>query len=350
MDITKERVSWKKGAACAALFLGLLSLTMFLIFKDQDPAQLMRSLQQASLPWLLVGAGCMVFFFCCEAWNIQRGLKIFGSPAPYRACLRYAITGFFFSSITPSASGGQPMQLYEMYRDGHSPAHGALALLTEFFSFQLAAVTIALTSFFLCRQEILSLNNGVCLLFLVGTALNLIVVLVLAAAVFSPKVLPTLWRWLMRLAQKLFPSRAAQWNQWGEAQITDLHHCAARYREERMTLIKCFCTSLAQVVVYHSIPYWISLSLGITGQAPWEMIGLQAVLFLSVSSLPLPGAVGLSEGGFLLFFRSVFPTAALSAGMILSRTVSFYLFLLFAGFSVAIHSVSSVKKHAYSTR
>ncbi len=350
MDITKERISWKKGAACAALFLGLVSLTIFLIFKDQDPVQLTGILRQASLPWLLVGAGCMVFFFCCEAWNIQRGLKIFSSPASYRACLRYAITGFFFSSVTPSASGGQPMQLYDMYLDGHPPAHGALALLTEFFSFQLAAVTVALTGFFFHQQEILSLSGSAGLLFLVGTALNLIVVLLLAAAVFSPKVLPALWGWIMRLAQKLFPNRAARWKKWGEAQIADLHHCAARYQEERQTLIKCFVTSLVQVVVYHSIPYWVSLALGITGQTPWEMIGLQAVVFLSVSSLPLPGAVGLSEGGFLLFFRSVFPTSALSAGMILSRTVSFYLFLLFAGFSVAIHSVSSVKRHAHSTR
>lgn len=350
MDITKERIPWKKGAACAALFLGLVSLTMFLIFKDQDPIQLINSLRQANLPWLLVGASCMVFFFCCEAWNIQRGLRIFRSPAPCRACLRYAITGFFFSSVTPSASGGQPMQLYDMYRDGHSPAHGALALLTEFFSFQLAAVTIALTGFFLYRQEIVSLSESVWLLFLVGTALNLIVVLLLAAAVFCPKVLPALWGWLMRLAQKLFPRRAAQWKQWGEEQITDLHHCATRYRAEHATLIKCFLTSLVQVIVYHSIPYWISLALGITGQTPWEMIGLQAVLFLSVSSLPLPGAVGLSEGGFLLFFRNVFPTAALSVGMVLSRTVSFYLFLLLAGLWTAMRALASLRGRAYSTR
>ena len=33
-------------------------------------------------------------------------------------------------------------------------------------------------------------------------------------------------------------------------------------------------------------------------------VGLQAVLFLSVSSLPLPGAVGLTEGGFLLLYQT----------------------------------------------
>ena len=235
------------------------------------------------------------------------------------------------------------MQLYDMYQDGHSPAHGTLALLTEFFSFQLAAVAIALISFSLYRNEILSLRHEVWLLFVVGTALNVVVVLLLAVAVFSPKILPSLWRWLMNLAQKLFPHRAEQWRCWGEVQLTELHQCAAHYRKERSTLLRCFCTSFAQVAVYHSIPYWIALSLGVTGQSLWEMIALQSVLFLSVSSLPLPGAVGLSEGGFLIFFRGVFPATTLSAGMMLSRVVSFYCFLLLAGVFVATRTVYSFR-------
>lgn len=343
MERTITRLSWKKGLFCTFLFTGLLALTAFLFLKDQDLGQLLRVLRQTHVPWLIVGGSCMVFFFCCEALNIQRGLRIFGSHAPYQSCLRYAITGFFFSSVTPSASGGQPMQLYDMYQDGHSPAHGTLALLTEFFSFQLAAVAIALISFSLYRNEILSLRHEVWLLFVVGTALNVVVVLLLAVAVFSPKILPSLWRWLMNLAQKLFPHRAEQWRCWGEVQLSELHQCAARYRKERSTLLKCFCTSFAQVAAYHSIPYWIALSLGVTGQSLWEMIALQSVLFLSVSSLPLPGAVGLSEGGFLIFFRGVFPATMLSAGMMLSRAVSFYCFLLLAGVFVATRTVYSFR-------
>ena len=199
MERTITRLSWKKGIFCVFLFAGLLALTAFLFLKDQDLGQLLRVLRQAHVPWLIVGGSCMVFFFCCEALNIQRGLRIFGSHAPYRSCLRYAITGFFFSSVTPSASGGQPMQLYDMCQDGHSPSHGTLALLTEFFSFQLAAVAIALISFSLYQNEILSLRREVWLLFVVGTALNVVVVLLLAVAVFSPKILPSLWRWLMNL-------------------------------------------------------------------------------------------------------------------------------------------------------
>ena len=151
----------------------------------------------------------MVVFFLCEAKNIQRGLSLFGSPAPYRSCLLYAVTGFFFSSVTPSASGGQPMQLYAMYRDGHSPAHGALALLLEFFSFQLAAVTLGVGGFLLHKSQLLAMPRGVLLCFLVGAVLNLVVVFLLAGAVISPRLLPALGRGLMVPASRFFPRRAS---------------------------------------------------------------------------------------------------------------------------------------------
>ena len=145
-----NKLHWKKGIACGGMFLALLGLTFYILLSDQDPGKLWTALGQAEWSWLAVGAACMMLFFCCEAKNIQTGLGLFGSPAPYASCLLYAITGFFFSSVTPSASGGQPMQLYAMYRDGHAPAPGALALLTDFFSFQVAAVCWASVVALLC--------------------------------------------------------------------------------------------------------------------------------------------------------------------------------------------------------
>ena len=59
---------------------------------------------------------------------------------------------------------------------------------------------------------------------------------------------------------------------------------------------KMFLTSLLQLTAYHSVPFWVYLAFGLNGQSAIAVVGLQAVLFLSVSSLPLPGAVGLTEG------------------------------------------------------
>ena len=52
---------------------------------------------------------------------------------------------------------------------------------------------------------------------------------------------------------------------------------------------------------------------------------------LSVSSLPLPGAVGVTEGGFSVLFQGLFPSALLGCAMILSRLASFYVPLVVSG-------------------
>lgn len=330
-----DKRRWKKCLLCGGFFLLLVGLTLWLVLKDQDLAQLQAALGQVCLPWLLAGIGAMGLYFLCEAANLQRGLALFGSAASYRSCLRYGVTGFFFSAVTPSASGGEPMQLYAMYRDGHAPAPGALALLTEFLSFQMAAVTLACLGFFLHQQQILSLAPGVRLCFLVGAGLNLAVAGVLATAVLSRSVLPALWRGLMVPARRLFPRKVPRWEQWWQDQWADLCRCRQGLRENRGQLGKLFLTSLLQLIAYHSVPFWIYLAFGLSGQTLWSVVGLQAVLFLSVSSLPLPGAVGITEGGFLLLYQTVFPAAILPGAMLLSRAVSFYLVLLCCGLGVA---------------
>ena len=241
-----HKFRWKKGLACGGLFLLLVGITLWLVLKDQNPAQLWTAVKQVRLPLLGVGLGCMAVYFCCEAKNIQTGLSLFGSPAPYRACLFYAVNGFFFSAVTPSASGGQPMQLYAMYRDGHAPAPGVLALLTDFFSFQMAAVTLAVLGCFLHWQQLISLERGVLLCFFVGTALNLVVVAILCIAVFSSRVLPALWKGIMVPARRLFPQRVPAWNQWWEQQWADLCQCRQCYPTKKKQQGKMFLTSLHQ--------------------------------------------------------------------------------------------------------
>ena len=164
-----------------------------------------------------------------------------------------------------------------------------------------------------------------------GAGLNLVVVLLLCTALLSPRLLPFLWGKLMIPAGKLFPRRAEGWAAWGRAQWADLRRCTHCYLTNKKKLSGMVAVSLLQLAACHSIPYWVYLAFGLENASLVGVIGMQAVLFLSVSSLPLPGAVGLSEGGFLLLYRSLFPPALISGAMILSRVLSFYLCLAVSG-------------------
>ena len=53
------------------------------------------------------------------------------------------------------------------------------------------------------------------------------------------------------------------------------------------------------MLVYYSVPYWIYRAFGLNTYNLWQVLTLQAVLFATVSGIPSPGSVGVSEGGFL---------------------------------------------------
>ena len=74
------------------------------------------------------------------------------------------------------------------------------------------------------------------------------------------------------------------------------------------------------------------------------MIGLQAILYATVSGIPLPGAVGVSESGFMNIFKQIFTIETISGAMLINRGVSFYLFVIISGLVVVFNMFKSKKE------
>ena len=109
-------------------------------------------------------------------------------------------------------------------------------------------------------------------------------------------------------------------------------------------MVKILFTTLVQVMIYYSIPYWIYCSFGFSEYNIAQIITLQSVLYATVSGIPSPGAVGVTEGGFMSLFKSVFPSNIISGAMLLNRGVSFYLFVLITGIFVTVISLKGKKE------
>lgn len=52
------------------------------------------------------------------------------------------VSRIFYSGITPSATGGQPMQLYEMKKDGNSVSSSTVVLMVTAVCYKLVLVCI----------------------------------------------------------------------------------------------------------------------------------------------------------------------------------------------------------------
>lgn len=86
------------------------------------------------------------------------------------------------------------------------------------------------------------------------------------------------------------------------------------------------------------MPFVVYRAFGLSGYSAADIICTQALVTLAVSSLPLPGAVGASEGGFVKAMTLFFGSALVTPAVLLSRGISFYSFLLIsAGVTLWVH-------------
>jgi len=121
------------------LFILLVLVVIFIVLKGADIESVWNAMKNADPKWLTAGLGLAAVFNIAEGINLRKVLVSFGYRVSFKEAMKYAYIGYFFSSVTPSATGGQPLQLYAMSKDKIHVAHGTMALLTELTSFQIAA-------------------------------------------------------------------------------------------------------------------------------------------------------------------------------------------------------------------
>ena len=131
-------------------FIGIIIMVVLMVFtisqvlKGESVDSIMRALRSVKPIYILVGIGMMLLYASFEGiniWLIVKGLK---QKTSIFKCIGYGFVGFYFSSITPSASGGQPAQVYFMKKDGISVTSSSLTLMLILFTHQLVVVIYAL--------------------------------------------------------------------------------------------------------------------------------------------------------------------------------------------------------------
>ena len=120
---------------------------------------------------------------------------------------------------------------------------------------------------------------------------------------------------------------------------------SAKYiRENRRIIFRQFITALIQQVVYYSVPFCVCKAFGIDGISIIKVIALQSIVYATVSGIPSPGAVGVSEGAFVSIFKTIFKAELINGAMLLNRGISFYLIVLICAIVVLYNTFKGKKE------
>lgn len=326
------------------LFIIVVAITFKLLFLNTDFKDIIKAVSQVNLNYLAVGAVAMVVMIICEAVNIKRSLLKFKVNTTFFQCIQFAFAGVFFSSVTPAASGGQPMQIYYMHKKKINVSNAILALLICLATYQFVAVVMAVVSLIFKFSFFKGNLGGLSALLYLGIVMNTILLILILAAIFSKKLIFQTVTFVVNILKHFNLEKAVAFEKKALVEIERYKKGASYVKKDKIFMVNTVLIAFLQIAALHSIPFWVYKAFGMTGASLIEFIGVQAALYITGAALPLPGAVGIGEGGFLVFFKALFPAQLLSSAMLLSRGISFYLMIIVSGIGVMLLHMNINKK------
>ncbi|MCH5266934.1 MAG: flippase-like domain-containing protein [Lachnospiraceae bacterium] len=346
--MVQSKKTYKKILLEGLFLIGILALTLYSVFHEENPVEIWGYLEQAQIGYLLFAVFLVIIFILCESVIIWYLMHTVGQKVVFIHCCLYSFVGFFFSAITPSASGGQPAQLYFMKKDKLPLAISTLILMVVTITYKAVLIVLGVAVLIFRPSAVMYYLQPVMAWCYLGIILNVICVWGMLALVFRPEL-------MYRLAQGVIdvPVRLFHWRS-GKKYLERLDRAMGKYsqaavyfRNHKRVVLNVFVITCFQRACLFLVTAVACRSLGITEGSIGMLVILQGMISVAVDMLPLPGGMGITEVLFLCIFTPLCGENLTLPVLILSRGISYYTQVGICGIMTAYAYISASVKGGY---
>ncbi len=335
--------SRKKNLIYVGILILLIAITFYFIFRSYDLAETLQVLHTADKRWIILAIIANLAFLCIGALNLKLVLRSIGKKVKLRKTLKYVLVETYFCAVTPSASGGQPMEMLEMKRDGIAFSSSTIALIVIAIAYKAMLLVFAAGMFALAQNGIIDSLGSMRWLFNLGVVLNLGAVAFMMMALFCGDFFRKIMLGIIQFIDSKHPLKKY------DSYVDRINYLMKNYREGAAYILKhrkMFYLVLVLTFIQRTcrfvVTYFIYRSFGLNEETLVTIVLMQAIVSVAADMMPIPGAVGISETCYLHIFRPVFGGSFLVPSMVLSRGISFYGVVVLSGLVVVILQLSSL--------
>ena len=344
--------SLRKNIVNVCVLAVLIGVTFFVIFNNKDGFSIhsvMDFVSDIHLPFLIGAFVCMVLNIGCKGVSIGVLCRALGYKRRLSNCYAYASADIYFSAITPSATGGQPASAFYMVKDDIPISHTTAILSVNLFMYTASLIVLAVITFALRPSLFLNLESWVvkaCVI--IGLLIQLLLLTVYLLIMISEKAVIKIATWLVNLLALLhIVKHKREYLSRINASVKRFKKSVLLLRHQKKALIASFLLNFAERIVYisigvlvfygamHNIPELAGTKVDVL-----DVYALEAYCWFGAYCVPLPGAVGASEAIFSSVFSMIISNhVLLSATMVTTRGINFYITMIFAGLVTLIHHI-----------
>lgn len=317
----RKKVLW----ACVTLALSAFAISALFYNGGFSFVEFLQDIKSASPLWLCAALLCAIAFIFFEGRALALILRALGYSVKKRRGFLYAAADIYFSSITPSATGGQPASAWFMSKDGIKGAQVAAALLLNLTMYTLALVGIGAFSIIVFPHVFIEFNTASKLMILFGilamSALAFFFILLLKKQSLVRKIGSA----VVFVLKKIHLENAAhKFNSKIDSAIEKYNECVAILAGRKRFLARIYLLNLLQRSSQILVTVFCFFAMRGDFSSGLKIFAIQTYVALGSNFLPVPGAAGVSE--FIMYFgyMTLMGEEEACALAILSRGISFY--------------------------
>ena len=328
----------KKKIFNIILLIVFTGIVLYFSLKDNFSATINQIITM-DLRYLFVAFFLLFIFWIFRSYPMYSFCKKINDNFKYKQSFQLTLRTQFFNAVTPFATGGQPYQIYYLKQCGINYAASTGIVLQNFIVYQIALVTLGLVALF-CNMIFGIFNNAPLLqkLIALGFIINTLVIVVMFLVAFDRKVNKKLISLGIIVLTKLHivKDKEKQLKKWDES-INSFHENAKILLKDKMNF---FCNILYNFIALcclYLIPFFVYVAMGnVTSLNPGVAIITSAYIMIIGSFVPIPGATGGLEYGFVQFYGNFFTGSILSATMLVWRFITYYFGLIVGAIALNI--------------
>lgn len=309
---------------CAIAFIVMI---IYLVFVDSID-NVVSALTKINKGALVICVLFMVGYWLCESATVHVMLKSMHPKMKFWDSWLTTIIGQYFNCITPSATGGQPMQAYYLVKFGVPLGSGLTALLSRFIVYQFVLTMYSIFTLLVGFNKFgddLS-QKGLMPFVLIGFIINTAVIVFLFSIALFKNATLKFSNWaISALARIHLMKNPLKWRVYITREINKFYNNFKYLKKNVPLILKAVLFTTLQLTLYLSISYVLYRGFGMNEASLLQIISYQAFVLMISSYIPLPGAMGGAELGYHGFFKDIFTEQYINTSMMLWRIMTFYL-------------------------
>lgn len=337
----------KKNQILRFVYIGFTIAIIFIVaLIDPDLPKIFTAIQQVNLTWVFVAASSIIAFWLVEGFIIKYLASFLHGKISFRKCMKIELIGQYYCVLTPGASGGQPMQIWYLAREGVSVGTGTYMMCIKYICYAASVCTYVLLGFITLGGFIYQNYTGAFWITLVSFIAYMSSIVGVLLIFFNERWVHNIVKWFERVLFKLkLIKNKEKFTASADKLISEFKDAGQYIKKYKGKVLVTYLLSVLQMFFWFVPGCFLYVATGMHSGNLYQVFIMLSLLFAGVSLVPTPGSAGAAEGGFYMYMAGFFDSGLMFLVMVIYRLITFYSHLIVGGTVVVADELIAMRKN-----